>query len=47
VATATLCVAAGARILRVHDVATLRSAVTMIEAIYGWRPPATMRHNAS
>jgi dihydropteroate synthase len=47
VATATLCVAAGARILRVHDVATLRSAVTMIEAIYGWRPPATTRHNAS
>jgi dihydropteroate synthase len=47
VATATLCVAAGARILRVHDVPALRSAVTMIEAVYGWREPAVVRHNAT
>jgi dihydropteroate synthase len=47
VATATLCVAAGARILRVHDVPALRSAVTMIEAVYGWREPAVTRHNTT
>jgi dihydropteroate synthase len=44
-AAVVLCVPAGARILRVHDVRAVRRAVTMTEAVLGWRPPAVLRHN--
>jgi dihydropteroate synthase len=35
----------GARIVRVHDVRAAVDAVRMTEAMLGWRPPATARHN--
>ena len=41
------CVLAGARIVRVHDVAASCAAVRMTEAILGWREPAYVRHNIS
>jgi dihydropteroate synthase len=44
-AAVVLCVLAGARIVRVHDVRSVRRAVTMAEAVLGWRPPAVLRHN--
>ncbi|QGH70913.1 dihydropteroate synthase [Pseudactinotalea sp. HY158] len=44
-ATAVLCVQAGARILRVHNVAQTRDAVRMTEAVLGLREPARLRHN--
>lgn len=44
-ATHTLCILQGARILRVHDVAAAVSAVRMVEAVLGWRPPVELRHN--
>jgi dihydropteroate synthase len=44
-ATAALSIAFGARILRVHDVRSVVSAARMTEAILGFRPPATARHN--
>ncbi len=44
-AAVVLCVVAGARIVRVHDVRSVRRAVTMTEAVLGWRPPAVTRHN--
>jgi dihydropteroate synthase len=44
-AAVVLCVVAGARIVRVHDVRAVRRAVTTAEAVLGWRPPAVLRHN--
>jgi len=44
-AVVVLCVLAGARIVRVHDVQAVRRAVTTTEAVLGWRPPAVLRHN--
>jgi dihydropteroate synthase len=44
-AAVVLCVIAGARIVRVHDVRAVRRAVTMTEAVLGWRRPAVLRHN--
>lgn len=45
VVSATWCLMAGARILRMHDVAAAVDAVRMFESIMGWRPPALQRHN--
>jgi dihydropteroate synthase len=39
------CILLGARIVRVHDVKAAVSAARITEAILGWRPPATARHN--
>jgi dihydropteroate synthase len=44
-ATHVFCVLQGARILRVHDVATAVAAVRMTEAILGWREPDRLQHN--
>ncbi|HWS56953.1 MAG TPA: dihydropteroate synthase [Actinotalea sp.] len=44
-ATAVLCVAQGARIVRVHNVAPTVDAVRMTEAVLGFRKPAWTRHN--
>ena len=45
IATATACMLSGARILRMHDVAHAVAAAQMIEAILGFRRPASLRHN--
>ena len=45
IATVSVCILQGARIVRVHDVAEVVSSVRMVEGILGWRPPATARHN--
>jgi dihydropteroate synthase len=45
VAAVVFCVLHGARIVRVHDVRAAVQAVRMTEAMLGWRPPATARHN--
>jgi dihydropteroate synthase len=45
IAAATVCVFNGARILRMHDVAAAVQAVTMTEAILGFRPPKYLEHN--
>jgi dihydropteroate synthase len=45
VATLVVCILQGARIVRVHDVRAAVSAIRIIEAILGWRPPALARHN--
>ncbi len=44
-AAAVFCIVQGARIVRVHDVQAAVSAVRLTEAILGFRPPATARHN--
>jgi dihydropteroate synthase len=44
-AAVLLCVLAGARVVRVHDVAGVRAGLAMVEAVLGWRPPAVTRHN--
>jgi dihydropteroate synthase len=44
-AAATVCALAGARILRMHDVAAAVGAVRMTEVILGLREPAELRHN--
>jgi dihydropteroate synthase len=44
-ATLTVCILQGARIVRVHDVAEAVQSVRMVESILGWRPPARTRHN--
>lgn len=44
-AAAVFCVAQGARILRMHNVAESVDAARMVEAIMGWREPAYLRHN--
>jgi dihydropteroate synthase len=45
IATLSVCILQGARIVRVHDVREAVSAVRMVEAVLGWRPPAAPRHN--
>lgn len=44
-AAVVLCVAHGARIVRVHDVKASVSAVRVTEAVLGWRAPVAPRHN--
>lgn len=44
-AAMTACILAGARVVRMHDVAETVDAVRMIEAILGWRAPARLEHN--
>jgi dihydropteroate synthase len=44
-AAATACMLSGARILRMHDVAHAVAAAHMVEAILGFRRPASPRHN--
>jgi dihydropteroate synthase len=44
-AAVVVCVLQGARIVRVHDVASTVRAVRMVEAVLGWRPPRRTRHN--
>jgi dihydropteroate synthase len=44
-AAVVVCVLAGARIVRVHDVASTVPAVQLVEAVLGWRPPRAARHN--
>lgn len=44
-AAAVFCIVQGARIVRMHDVRAAVSAVRLTEAILGFRPPATARHN--
>ncbi len=44
-AAAVFCILQGARIVRVHDVRATVAAVRMTEAMLGWRPPLTARHN--
>jgi dihydropteroate synthase len=45
IATATICVLNGARILRMHDIAASVAAARMIEAVMGFRQPAYLHHN--
>ena len=45
IAAVVFCILRGARIVRVHDVRAVVDAVRMTEAMLGWRPPATARHN--
>ena len=45
IAAATACMLSGARILRMHDVAHAVAAAHMVEAILGFRRPASPRHN--
>ena len=44
-AAATLAVASGARIVRMHNVAESVDAMRMVEAIAGWRTPVRQVHN--
>ncbi|MCT1368150.1 dihydropteroate synthase [Kocuria sp. HSID16901] len=44
-AAMTACILAGARIVRMHDVAETLDAVRMTEAILGLREPARLEHN--
>ncbi|MFW6599402.1 dihydropteroate synthase [Propionibacteriaceae bacterium Y2011] len=44
-AATTWALCAGARIIRVHDVAESVDTVRMFEAILGWRDPVELRHN--
>lgn len=44
-AAAALCVAAGARVVRTHDVAATLDAVRLTEAVLGRRAPVERRHN--
>lgn len=45
IASAMWCLAAGARIIRMHDVEASVDTVRMFEAIMGWREPAYQHHN--
>ncbi|WP_460945273.1 dihydropteroate synthase [Okibacterium endophyticum] len=45
IAAAVLCIANGARIIRMHDVRAAVAATRMTEAVMGWREPANLRHN--
>jgi dihydropteroate synthase len=45
IAAATACMLSGARILRMHDVAHAVAAAHMVEAILGFRRPASPGHN--
>jgi len=40
IATLSVCILQGARIVRVHNVREIVPAVHMVEAVLGWRPPA-------
>ena len=44
-ATGVICILGGARILRMHNVASANSAIRMTEAVLGWRQPAFLKHN--
>ncbi|MFQ4147151.1 dihydropteroate synthase [Arthrobacter sp. LAPM80] len=44
-ATGVICILGGARILRMHNVASASSAIRMTEAVLGWRAPAHLIHN--
>jgi dihydropteroate synthase len=44
-ATISVCILQGARIVRVHDVKAAVAATRMVAAILGFRPPAIARHN--
>lgn len=44
-ATGVICILGGARILRMHNVASANSAIRMTEATLGWRKPAYLLHN--
>jgi len=44
-AALAVCIVAGARIVRVHDVAASVRATRMVEAILGWREPVHATHN--
>lgn len=45
IAAATACMLSGARIIRMHDVVHAVAAAQMVEAILGFRRPASPRHN--
>jgi dihydropteroate synthase len=44
-ATVTMCIMAGARVLRVHDVRSTVEAARMVGAVLGWHPPVLVEHN--
>ena len=44
-ATAVMCLSAGARVLRVHEVKKTVQAVKMFTAVQGWWTPTDLRHN--
>ncbi|MEO6644197.1 MAG: dihydropteroate synthase [Specibacter sp.] len=44
-AAGVICILGGARILRMHNVASANSAIRMTEAVLGWREPAYLAHN--
>ncbi|WP_336712619.1 dihydropteroate synthase [Arthrobacter sp. USHLN218] len=44
-AAAVMCIMNGARVVRMHNVAEARSAVRLVEAAFGWRGPAYLKHN--
>jgi dihydropteroate synthase len=45
IATVTVCLLKGARVLRVHDVRSTVEATRMIGAVLGWQPPVLLEHN--
>lgn len=44
-ASGTICILGGARVLRMHNVAAAADAIRMTEAVLGWREPAYLVHN--
>lgn len=44
-ASGTICILGGARVLRMHNVAAAADAIRMTEAVLGWREPAYLLHN--
>ncbi|WP_026530332.1 dihydropteroate synthase [Haematomicrobium sanguinis] len=44
-AVMTMCATAGARLVRMHNIAAARAALTMTEAVLGLREPAYLKHN--
>ncbi|WP_074709613.1 dihydropteroate synthase [Arthrobacter alpinus] len=44
-ATGVICILGGARILRMHNIASANSAIRMTETTLGWREPAYLKHN--
>jgi len=44
-ASGVIAILGGARILRMHNVASANSAIRMTEAVLGWRAPAYLKHN--
>jgi len=45
IATVTMCILSGARVLRVHDVRSTMEAARMVGAVLGWHPPVLVEHN--